>query len=149
MHRDFFELSLPKQSCRGMSNMIFVISVSSLPDPLSSRFVGFKYFMQEEFFLLPERRICPCLCSSLLHSFGSSSACEGVLAGIIRDLHGMAALPTSFVHFPPILQVPLTFRACSNCGISVQSSSFFGCDFCHLFGQTSGRKYSGVDGAGG
>ena len=74
-----------------MSNVIFVISVSSLPDPLSSRFVGFKYFMQEEFFLLSERRMLPSLCSSQLHSFGSSSACEGLLAGITRDLHGMAA----------------------------------------------------------
>ena len=34
------------------TNVIFVISVSSLRDPLSSRFVGFKYFMHEEFFLL-------------------------------------------------------------------------------------------------
>ena len=32
------------------TNVIFVISVSSLPDPLSSRFEGFKNFMQEEFF---------------------------------------------------------------------------------------------------
>ena len=49
--------------------------------------------MHEEFFffLLPERRIFPCLCLSQLHSFGSSSAYDGVLAGIIRDLHGVAA----------------------------------------------------------
>ena len=116
-----------------MSNVIFVISVSSLPDPLSSRFVGFKYFMQEEFFLLPERRMFPCLCSSQLHSFGSSSACESVLAGIIHDLHGMAAsVRTSYF-----------FRACSNNltsssqlpsmfelrHFSVQSSSFLAVTF--------------------
>ena len=35
------------------------------------------------------------------------------------------ALPTSFVHFPPILQDPLRFRARSNFGISQSKSSLF------------------------
>ena len=60
-----------------MSNVIFVISVLSLPDPLSSTFVGFKYFMHEEFFLF----------FSVARAKNLSLP---VLAGIILDLHGIA-----------------------------------------------------------
>ena len=134
-----------------MSNVIFVMYVSSLPDPLSSWFVGFKYFMQEEFFCCPNEEFflaCACRNFTLSGPPAPVKVCSLESFAIYTAWQHPCALPTSFVHFPPVLQVPLSFRTCSNFGNSQSTVVLFlGCDFCDLFDQTSGRTYSGLEGA--